>query len=259
MRYANVDEELKEPSPGLKGLCPGCGNAVIAKCGMIKIHHWAHQSRIDCDRWWEPMTEWHLEWQNKFPKAWRERIFRDQQTGEFHRADVHTPKGLTIEFQHSPLSSQELNSRNTFYKKIIWVVNAQRFQKQFEFTNITPNPASPLLADYNFQVDVNGLAKSIRFFLKDDGRDPRTLGRIYSLDDEELELAAEEFNNSEKKYWLFNWKYKHQAWLKSDAQVFLDFGHDLLYWIKKRKQRPIDLVYLKIVKKVEFLRKYSVP
>lgn len=257
IRYANVAGQLMEPNTGLKGLCPGCGNAVIAKCGTVKIHHWAHQRRIDCDPWWEPMTQWHLDWQNKFPKAWREVIFRDQQTGEFHRADVHTPKETTIEFQHSPLSLQELKSRNDFYKKIIWVVNAQRFKEQFEFTNATPNPASPLLADYNFSVDSDGLSKYVMFFLKAEGRDPRQLGRIFSLRDKELKLAAEEFKKTDKTYWLFNWKYKHKTWLNSEAPVFLDFGDDCLYWIKKREQWPNALVYLKVIKKEEFLNKYA--
>ena len=257
IRYAKVDGHLSEPATGLKGICPGCGKSLISKCGLIKIHHWAHKQRIDCDSWWEPMTEWHLEWQNEFPIAWREVIFRDEQTGEFHRADVHTQKGLTIEFQNSPLLFQELKSRNTFYKKIIWVVNAQRFQGKFEFTNVTPNPASSLLANYNFYVDANGLAKDVLFMLKDDGRDPRKLGRIYCLLDEELELAADEFYNSEKKYCLFNWKNKHIGWLLSDAPVFLDFGHEFLYWIKKRAQLPTPLLYLQIVSKSDFLSKYA--
>ncbi|WP_090473655.1 competence protein CoiA [Mucilaginibacter sp. OK268] len=122
--------------------CPGCGTKLIAKCGSVKIHHWAHQRRIDCDPWWEPMTQWHIDWQNKFPAAWREVIFRDEESGEFHRADINTPQGLTIEFQHSPLSNEELESRNSFYKKIIWVVNAQRFKEQFTFEKSIPNPAS---------------------------------------------------------------------------------------------------------------------
>lgn len=256
IRYAKVDGELIEPSTGIKGLCPGCGNVVIAKCGEINIHHWAHQRKFDCDRWWEPMTQWHIDWQNKFPKSWREVIFRDEQTGEFHRADVHTRNGLTIEFQHSALSLQELNSRNAFYKKIIWVVDAQPFVKQFELTKITPNPQSPLLSDYNFSVDANGLSKHVLFFLKDYG-DPREAGRIYSLRDEELALAFEEFENSEKKFWLFNWKYKHSAWLQSASPVFLDFGDDLLFLIKRREQWPMPLLYLQIVKKSEFLKKYA--
>lgn len=257
IRYANVDGELKEPGVGLKGICPGCGNAVVAKCGMMKIHHWAHQRKFDCDSWWEPMTQWHLNWQNKFPKSWREVIFKDTETGEFHRADVHTQNGLTIEFQHSALSSQELTSRNAFYKKIIWVVDAQPFVKQFELISLIPNPKSPLLAKYNFSVDANGSAKHALFFLKDYGSDPRLAGRIYGLQCNELALVAEEFEKSEKKYWLFNWKYRHGGWLQCDAPVFLDFGNDLLFLIRKREQWPNALLYLQVVKVDEFLHKYA--
>ena len=74
------------------------------------------------------MTQWHLDWQGYFPKEWREKVLRDEITGEYHRADVQTQQGITIEFQHSHLSIDELQSRNKFYKKWIWVVNAQNFK-----------------------------------------------------------------------------------------------------------------------------------
>ncbi|WP_426669366.1 hypothetical protein ACPPVU_24500 [Mucilaginibacter sp. McL0603] len=60
---------------------------------------------------------------------------------------------MTIEFQHSRLSLEEFESRNTFYKKLIWVVNAQPFKDQFIFTNAIPSPDSPLLVNYYFVVD----------------------------------------------------------------------------------------------------------
>ncbi|BAU55647.1 competence protein CoiA [Mucilaginibacter gotjawali] len=259
IRYANVDGQLREPTTGLKGICPGCGNYVIAKCGSIKIHHWAHTQRIDCDPWWEPMTQWHLDWQNNFAPAWREVIFRDEQSGEFHRADIHTPQGMTIEFQHSPLSSKELESRNTFYKKLIWVVNAQPFKEQFTFASATPNPKSLFLVDFYFVVDHNGLAKSPRFYVKDEYNWHRQKGllRSFTLEDPELRLVVEEFDKSEKQYWLFSWKNKVSGWLKSNAPVFLDFGDESLYLIKQRTQEPSPLLYLQAVKKKEFIAKYT--
>jgi len=259
IRYANVDGQLREPDKGLKGICPGCNKSLTAKCGPIKIHHWAHERGSDCDHWWEPMTQWHLDWQNNFAPAWCEVIFRDEQSGEFHRADIHTPKGVTIEFQHSTLSFEELESRNSFYKKLIWVVNAQPFKEQITFIEAIPNPQSMLLANFTFSVDATGLAKFLQLYSKEEPRvyDPRILPRIYSLNDPELQEVAEEYEKGEKRYWLFSWKNKRSGWLESSAPVLLDFGDEFLYWIKKRMQKPFPLLYLQEVKKNEFLAKYT--
>lgn len=259
IRYANVDGQLLEPNAGLKGICLGCGNVLIAKCGSIKIHHWSHQRRFDCDPWWEPMTQWHKDWQNEFAVEWREVIIRDEQSGEFHRADIHTPGGLTIEFQHSSLSVKEIETRNNFYKKIIWVVNGQRFKGNFSFTQPIPNPKSKLLADYYFRMDPDGLANRPQFHLKKENHDPRRMFRVYSLHDDELKSVAEEFENGQKIYWLFNWKYKTRSWLNSSVPVFFDFGDEFLYWIKHREQKYVPLSYLKIIKKTDFLAKYTSP
>src|SRR4051812_6395999 len=123
MQYALVNGLRTEPNKGLKGSCLGCGREVLAKCGNIKIHHWAHKTLQECDSWWEPETAWHREWKNLFPERFREVVFTDPITNEIHRADVHTSKGVTLEFQNSPIAIEELKSREAFYLKLIWVVN----------------------------------------------------------------------------------------------------------------------------------------
>jgi hypothetical protein len=254
IRYANVNGVPTESAPGLKGVCPGCGNSMIAKCGILKIHHWAHQKGKDCDLWWEPMTEWHLKWQNEFPVAWRERILRDEHSGEFHRADIHSPQGVTIEFQHSPVSVNEIESRNAFYRKLIWVVDAQPFRENFILTD-TMNPASPLLTDYHFIVDRDGFARFPRFYLRSEYSEyGPALSRIYNL--EELSPVTEERIKSDYQFKLFTWNYKRKAWLNSSAPVFLDFGDYFLYRIRKRDQIGKPLLYLQIVTKKNFLAKY---
>lgn len=57
---------------------------------------------------------------------WQEQTRYDEQTGEKHVADVLTPNGLVIEFQHSSIKPEELQSRNNFYKHILWVVDGCR-------------------------------------------------------------------------------------------------------------------------------------
>lgn len=125
MKYAIVHGEKIEAYKGAKGVCQICGSELIAKCGEIKVNHWAHKGNRNCDPWWENETEWHRAWKGKFPKEWQEVIHIDQ-NGEKHIADVITNGGWVIEFQHSYLKPEERRTRNAFYPKLIWVVNGLR-------------------------------------------------------------------------------------------------------------------------------------
>lgn len=132
MQYANVDGKRSKPPPGAKGTCTGCGAPVLAKCGTIKVHHWAHVAK-DCDPWYEPMTEWHRTWQERFPPDWREVTIGP------HRADVCTPGGLVLEFQHSPIGFEEIEERENFYGNMLWVFDARmRRMKEAIMCNTSP-------------------------------------------------------------------------------------------------------------------------
>lgn len=128
MQYALVDGQRVEAKPGLKGQCPACGSPVIARCGEIRVHHWAHRGERKCDVWWEPETEWHREWKGRFPETWREFIQRAPD-GEKHIADIRSPSGRVIEFQHSFLKSDERRAREAFYGDMLWVVDGMRRQR----------------------------------------------------------------------------------------------------------------------------------
>ncbi len=129
MRFALIDDKLIEAGPKLKGLCPGCFQPVIAKCGIRRIHHWAHHDIKNCDSWSEPETQWHRYWKNHFPIEWQETFLPDKQTGEKHIADIRTSHGLVIEFQHSQIHPQERASRENFYKNMVWVVDGKRLKR----------------------------------------------------------------------------------------------------------------------------------
>ncbi len=244
MQYALVNNLKIEPAKGLKGTCLLCNKEVIAKCGIIIIHHWAHKNLKQCDNWWETETEWHREWKNKFPQEFREICFKDELTREIHRADIHNSKGITIEFQNSPMSTEELKSREVFYPKLLWVVNAKRFK--IKFTHCIPDPENPLLNDFVFAGKC--------FFKKDEvAKKTGDEDRIYSLSNTEL-------NNIEPsiKHWAFEWKNKHKIWLNSSVPTFLDLGHEYLYWLKERKQERCRFWYVEIIKRTNFISKYSV-
>src|SRR5258708_18657300 len=128
MKFALVNGERLEAQPNLSGKCPACDQTMNAKCGPVKIWHWAHKGRHTCDPWCENETEWHRTWKGHFPKHWQEIVHRAD-NGEKHIADVKTDQGWVIEFQNSPIKSEERQSRDAFYDKLVWVVNGERLQR----------------------------------------------------------------------------------------------------------------------------------
>jgi competence protein CoiA len=74
----------------------------------------------DCDTWAEKETDCHRAWKNKFPAEYQAFIHHDRQSGEKHIADVGTPHGLVIEFQHSYLDPLERAARERFYGNMVW-------------------------------------------------------------------------------------------------------------------------------------------
>lgn len=128
MRYALIDTQRREAEPGLAGICPGCGQAMIAKCGPQRVHHWAHKGARACDPWWEPETAWHRGWKQQFDTDWQE-FFLVADTGERHIADVRTSHGLVLEFQHSHIPPAERRSREAFYRNMTWIVDGTRLKR----------------------------------------------------------------------------------------------------------------------------------
>lgn len=125
MKFALVNGEKVKASKGAKGICPSCCSELIAKCGEVKVNHWAHKGNRNCDPWWENETEWHRSWKDKFPIHWQEVVHFDG-NGEKHIADVETETGCVLEFQHSYLNPEERRSRNAFYSKLVWIVDGTR-------------------------------------------------------------------------------------------------------------------------------------
>lgn len=130
-KFALINNIRTEATKGAKGICPVCGSEVIAKCGDIKLHHWAHKVIHNCDPWWENETEWHLSWKNNFDSNWHEIIQTDEITGEKHIADVKTIHGLVIEFQHSHIDPNECKKRERFYKNMVWVIDGTRLKRDY--------------------------------------------------------------------------------------------------------------------------------
>ena len=119
---------IEESHKGKKYFCPLCGSELIRKCGTRIKHHFAHKNCKDCDSWYNfenAMSEWHIEWQKKFPKKLRE--IPIENNIDKHRADIKA-ENLIIEFQHSPITGKEFDKRCEFYSKenlLIWLFDVR--------------------------------------------------------------------------------------------------------------------------------------
>ena len=145
MQYALSAESKRIPaSPGLHAFCPLCGRSVVAKCGTIKLWHWAHTFASNCD-WHEPESLWHRSWKERFPEEFREVTMKP------HRADVAT-RIMVVEFQKSHISMEDVVKRTLFYKNqrsagLRWVVNTESFESRVSFSD-TPTANSSSMSTF---------------------------------------------------------------------------------------------------------------
>lgn len=118
--------------------CPLCGNDLILRQGGLNISHFAHKASACADTWNYDMSEWHYNMQNRFHPEQREVVVKHME--QTHRADVLNSNQV-IEFQHSPISMEEIMERNTFYNSagynVAWVFDVQ---EQYDSGAIYPVP-----------------------------------------------------------------------------------------------------------------------
>ena len=124
MLYAiSQDGHKIRPFQGASAFCPFCKETVIAKCGLINAHHWAHlpQSHSACvtTSEYESESEWHYTFKGLFPKENVEILVQKENVKM--RADVKLPNGLVLEIQHSSISPKIIKNRNNFHRKIVWL------------------------------------------------------------------------------------------------------------------------------------------
>lgn len=242
MKYAIVEGVKSEPFKGAVGLCEVCGNEVIAKCGVIKIHHWAHKSLIECDSWWENETIWHRNWKNLFPIEWQEVTHKDVITGEIHRADIKTDFNLIIELQNSPISIDEQVSRETFYENMIWIINGEKFKKNFYILDKLPNPSDEFVRDIVFDSRRRAdLGKTFfRHSLNPDLRSPKYPFQMFRVSN--MEEIQNEIEESYIGHHLYDWVKPRKNWLTSKSKVFIDFWDEYLYNLTKYDYYKLSVV-----------------
>lgn len=128
-------------------VCPICGEPLIIKAenSSAVTKHFAHKKGTQClDGWSHDMSEWHREWQEKFPEECREVVV--EKNGVKHRADILI-NNTVIEFQHSPITNEEILERNAFYLscgyRVIWVFDATDKIKNEYSNSIDPMQCCP--------------------------------------------------------------------------------------------------------------------
>lgn len=121
--YANTSRgiHVRPGYSGERGTCELCNGEMVARCGEIMEHHWAHLNRPgDCDAWSEGATSWHLAHQSVVPHHRRE----VPRAG--HRADMISFDKRVVEIQHSTLSVDQIRCREAVYGRgMVWIFDAR--------------------------------------------------------------------------------------------------------------------------------------
>ena len=255
MQFAIVDNNRHEAFPSGRGVCPSCGCEVIAKCGPKLIHHWAHHRSRNCDPWWENETAWHRNWKNLFPAECRE-VVHHALDGEIHRADVKSPSGIFIEFQHSFLTDKERESREEFYRNLVWVIDGSRFIQNFDIYHPLPDPKSELAEDIIWSKSrrhYNGSIAGVFFRLSEARKENPLInkadvrgGRVHFME-EIHDKVMESYNG----YHQYDWIRPHGVWLSAKCPVYIDFGERLL--VKLEVYGDYGLSVIRYVSKRKFV------
>lgn len=224
MKYAIVNGKKVEATSRAIGKCPHCGSEVRGHAGKIIVNHWHHVVK-DCDPWRKPETQWHLDWKGHFPKANQEVQYCDNK-GEKHIADVKTPRNLVLEFQNSSISLDEIESRNNFYKDIIWIVNLKKQKNQFILEGQLPDAFSDYY-ERNILMPISEIRRSPIF-------DSMAVIQKSKI----INKYKEEVSN----HFVYRWKYERHYWSRNPKPVFLDFCDGDLWLLKQTHDSAIQTV-----------------
>jgi len=190
-------------------------------------------------------TPWHRNWKKAFPPSFRELSFTDHLLGDLHRADVHTPCGTTLEFQNSPISLEELRSREAFYPKLIWVLNGKKF-KGFRILKSLPDVDDPRLKGFDFcHSDHLSMIRNSDFLLGCGMAKPMN---FYHHELKNIPLTS--------YYYSFCWKQPHRVWYEAKSPIVVDLGGHFLYQLKQRPQVSGDYAYLHMISRKSFIDQY---
>jgi hypothetical protein len=222
MIFAICNNEKIEAAPKLKAICQSCDKEVFAKCGEVNVWHWAHHKNESCDSWYEPETLWHKNWKLVFGKENSEVVIKKE--GTKHIADIFSKNEVVIELQNSKIPKQIIRRREVFYgDRMIWLINGIRFEENFS----TRKRIMPSNWTRTFEGWVNVVTGEIRSLLDD----------------------------MDTKDYDFLWSWSRKSWKEVNRPVFIDFGHEDLFWVKGGMGSSSG--YGRWIKKILFIEKYE--
>jgi hypothetical protein len=96
MKFALVNNVEVEAVKRAHGTCICCGSEVIAKCGEVKVNHWAHKGGAIAIHGGRMKRNGNRAWKNNFASEWQEVVLTDERTGEKHIADLKTEPGSDL-------------------------------------------------------------------------------------------------------------------------------------------------------------------
>ena len=190
-------------------------------------------------------TPWHKNWKDAFPEAYREKTFMNKESNDYHRADVFTACGTAIEFQNSPLHLAELQSRELFYPKLVWVVNGAKF-KGFKVLKALPDVNGAEIADFEFSHTSN-----LTMVRKSDLLAGLVKPRVMTFHHPELRSVPLTSN-----YYSFRWSNPHRVWYEAKCPIIIDLGGYFLYQLKQRSQLNGAYAYLHMIPRKNFIAQY---
>lgn len=268
MRYAlklNKGKDRVEVShSGEIACCPVCNSKVRGRKGDDRAHHWAHIDSKNCDSWYEPITEWHLWWQNQFPKKNREVVIK--KGDEKHRADICLDNGIIIEIQNSPIRPADIHAREEFYGKgqLIWILNGNNL---LNHCNIITNE---IPFKYSFTIDFpKNISNNINYFTPKFCKEFLEVGILKEFDSNALHIQID-YENHKIKFEalgnIFDMDYDEEIRQKYYMVNFYQYYFELEYVAEFRdnikfrtNQKRVDLKKYHLNKKYwkKFINKMS--
>jgi competence CoiA-like predicted nuclease len=217
----------------------------------------------ECDSWYENETEWHRVWKNHFSNEYQEVIKYDSLTNERHVADVYNHvKEVVIEFQHSSIDVREIEARENFYGRMIWVIDLISSNKNLKFINkhneveaVLNKMRHNLPKDFEVGSDYEMYESQKKFgnFLDMLNLDKLNTNEIHYT----IEIGKKYMELCKKKdFSLMTWKNLHKRWDLSVKPKFIDIGTDDIYQLIERVK--IGNAYVvKRYSKSEFISHYQ--
>lgn len=263
MKFAILNGIKTEAKPNLTATCPVCSKPVRSYCGNQVIHHWKHIKLSECDDWYERETEWHREWKNHFSTDYQEVIRYDSNTNEKHIADIYNKeKDVVIEIQHSPIDTEEIQARELFYDRMIWIIDLIPIKKNLDFikseskiqtilNKMSNNLPKNFKVSDDFELDAN--QKEVVKFIQMQGLnifDSKESMYLIKLEKRYTSLC------NKKDYFFMTWKNLHKRWDFSKKPKFIDIGTNDIFQLIERVETG-NAYIVKKHSKAKFINHYK--